>query len=200
MIFFGKKASVLRQDLLFGKKCPHCSAVGTTEMNVVAEYAHVYWIPFFPMGKKGISQCRQCKTVLEEKEMPTDLKTEYDLMRNEAKTPIWQFTGLGILGIVIVLGYFASKESDKNDLAYLNSPAVEDVYNYKIASGEYSLMRVASVNGDTVGVNLNTMQINKLTRIYKINKPENFDTSVVYFLKSQLLEMHDKGDLISVDR
>jgi hypothetical protein len=201
MIFFGKKASVLRSEQLFGKKCPHCSTAGTTEMHVIGEYAHVYWIPFFPMGKKGVSRCTQCKTTLEEKEMTTDLKAEYDLMRNEVKTPVWHFTGLGILAALMVLGYFAVQESDKNDLAYLNAPQVGDVYHYEIEPGSYSLMRVASVNGDTIGVHFNSMQINKISGLYKLNKPENFDTtSSVSILKSKLLELHEKGDLMSVNR
>lgn len=185
---------------MFGKKCPHCGTSGTTEMRVLGEYAHFYWIPIFPLSKKGVSQCQHCKQKLEYKDMPSAFQMEYEAMRSEVKTPVWQFVGLGVFACVIALAVYQSKEGDKNDLIFLNSPQVGDLYQIKSAPGNYTLLRVAAVHGDTIGVNNNAMEVSKLSGLHRIDEPQNFYELVEPMLKSDLLEMHKNGDLIGVKR
>jgi hypothetical protein len=72
-------------------------------MHVFQRYAHIFWIPFFPIGKTGASQCGHCKQVLKEKEMPSSLKMAFDDVKSRTKTPYWTFAGVAIIVVLIVL-------------------------------------------------------------------------------------------------
>jgi len=200
MLFFGKKSPVLHSETMFGKKCPHCNTAGSVEMRVVADYAHIYWIPFFPMGKKGVSFCQHCKQTLDYKQMPPNFQAEFDLMKTEVKTPVWQFAGLGVIASLIAFAVYQSNEAGKNYLLYLNNPQAGDLYGIKTELGSYSLLKVVSVNDDTVWVNSNAMQVSSIVKLHKIDEPQNFYELVEPMLKSKLLEMQQKGDLVNVKR
>ncbi|MBC7774464.1 MAG: zinc-ribbon domain-containing protein [Phycisphaerae bacterium] len=200
MFVFGKKDTTLRSERMFGKKCPNCSAAGTTEMRVLAQYVHFYWIPFFPLSKKGVSQCEQCKQKLEFKDMPSSFQMEYEAMRDEVKAPIWHFAGLGALAILLAFAWHSNKVDNENDLLYLNNPQVGDRYEIKTDLLNYTLMKVATVKGDTIGVQANAMQVSKSYKLINIDKPQNYHQLVEPMLKSELMEMFTSGELMNVNR
>jgi len=49
MIFFGTRASNINNGKIINADCPNCEVNSTMVYNVFEKYAHVYWIPFFPM-------------------------------------------------------------------------------------------------------------------------------------------------------
>ncbi|WP_299900212.1 zinc-ribbon domain-containing protein [uncultured Aquimarina sp.] len=102
MIIYGSKSVHLKSERSEISVCPNCGTQGSLVLSVYRRHAHIFWIPLFPIGKKGLSQCQHCKNVLYTKEMPLSIRKEYDLLKNKAKGPLWQFAGLGILIITIV--------------------------------------------------------------------------------------------------
>ncbi len=56
-----------------------------------------------------MSQCEHCKKVLYTKEMPTPIKREYEILKSKAKGPIWQFTGLAILIVMVIWAFISVK-------------------------------------------------------------------------------------------
>ena len=109
MIFYGTIAKVLATEIITDK-CPNCGTQGSVEMHIAQQYAHVFWIPIFATIKKGVSQCGHCKQVLKYKEMPSNLQTDYNNLKSLAKTPIWMFSGLAILAVLIAFTIVDTKQ------------------------------------------------------------------------------------------
>lgn len=83
-------------------KCPSCGFQNSLQISVFQRYVHVFWIPTFPIGKTGYTQCVYCKQVMTQKEMPASLQMTYKEAARCTKTPIWMFSGL-ILAVLMVL-------------------------------------------------------------------------------------------------
>lgn len=96
MIIYGSKAKEVASETV-SDKCQNCGAQDKIELHVFQKYAHIFWIPLFPTGKTGVSQCHHCKQVLKLKEMPASLRTSYNTIRAKGKTPAWMFSGLAII-------------------------------------------------------------------------------------------------------
>jgi|GEM_PF-938948 len=103
MIFFGRKASKIGELDISNSKCQHCENSGTQHISVFGKYFHVYWIPFFPIGKEAVAECVHCKRTISQKEFPVTLKDKYQNNKDQIKRPIWHWTGLGIIGAIIIL-------------------------------------------------------------------------------------------------
>ncbi|SMD42886.1 hypothetical protein SAMN00777080_1453 [Aquiflexum balticum DSM 16537] len=88
MIIFGSKATQVASETI-NEKCASCGTPNSIQMTVFQKYAHVFWIPSFPMGKTSITQCSHCKQVLEKKEFSRNLNTNYEILKSKSKTPIW---------------------------------------------------------------------------------------------------------------
>ncbi|SEK81845.1 hypothetical protein SAMN04487910_1204 [Aquimarina amphilecti] len=102
MIIFGSRSVYVTSKQSTGSICPSCGTKGSLRLIVFRRHVHVFWIPIFPIGKKGMSQCQHCKHVLNIKEMPEPIKQECITLKNKTKGPIWQFAGLGILIVMIL--------------------------------------------------------------------------------------------------
>lgn len=109
MIIYGSKAVYVLSRRSKTCICPSCRTQGSIRLFVFRRHAHVFWIPLFPIGKKGMSQCEHCKKVLYTKEMPTPIKREYEILKSKAKGPIWQFTGLAILIVMVIWAFISVK-------------------------------------------------------------------------------------------
>ncbi|WP_108808265.1 zinc-ribbon domain-containing protein [Aquimarina spinulae] len=200
MIIYGGKTVHLKSERSKTTTCPSCGTQGSLILSVYRVHAHVFWIPLFPIAKKGTSQCQHCKNVLKTKEMPESVKREYDNLKNNAKGPIWQFAGLGLIVVLITWGIYAGREDKKLALEYLVSPWVGDIYEYKIKTGSYSTLKVMSVSNDSVFVSPNEYEISRMSKIYKINTPKNYSESSYGISKNKLKEMYDSGEIFDINR
>lgn len=200
MIIFGIRSAHIHSEPINGATCPSCGSQGTLSIHVYRNHAHVFWVPMFPIEKKGFSQCQHCKNVLEPKEMPNAIKAEFEQVKSNSKGPIWQFSGLGLFAILIAVAVYANNENSKLDLEYLQTPQVGDVYEYKIESGRYSTLKVVEVAGDSVFVSPNDYEINKRTKLDEIDKAENYGELSYSISTKELKEMYDSGEIFDVNR
>lgn len=200
MIFYGKKASVLRKEQFFGLKCPNCQSTNTVHGAVVGSYGHLYWIPTFPMGKTVVAQCENCRKTFNEAEMSPEMKQAITPMLNEVKTPIKFYSGLIVIVGLIALGAFISINGDRENLKYIAAPAVGDVYNLKIDYREYTTQKVVRVTADSVFCAENQYSVNKQRGLYDIEKEKNYTTSEVGYSLVDLKKMLDDKKIISVKR
>ncbi|MCC6461709.1 MAG: hypothetical protein IT260_14640 [Saprospiraceae bacterium] len=200
MIFYGKKGSVLRTEQLTGLSCPNCTSKDALYCAVAGSYAHIYWIPFFPLGKTLVSQCTHCKQVLEEKDMPHDLREHCQYLKQETKTPIWYFSGIAVIAVLIVIGSISSKASDKENQARLAAPLAGDRYEIKTQSGDYTVIRITRIAGDTVFFNPNQYSVNKIRGLNDLDKAENFLEEEYGILRADLNDMSKKGKIIDINR
>lgn len=201
MIIYGHRAVHLKTIQPNHLVCPNCGSKGTIQLSVYRRHAHVFWIPFFPIGKKGISQCQHCKHVMEVKEMPEDVRRAYNELKSESRGPIWQFTGLFLLALLFPLGAWFSSQEKKTERSYIQSPQVGDVYEYKIESNRYSTFKVMELKQDSLVVVHNEYETDKASGTNDINKEENYDKGEWYSIpKSSIREMYEKGEIFDVNR
>lgn len=130
MIIYGTKATHVASEIL-SDTCSNCGTQGSIQMTIFQKYAHVFWIPFFPVGKTGATQCTHCKHVLERKEFPASLYGHYETMKINSRTPRWTFTGLSVITVIIVWGIVSKIENDQKNAVLILTPEAGDIYHIK---------------------------------------------------------------------
>lgn len=200
MIFFGTGSASLDSVKTRNITCQHCNNQDTIYINIYRRHAHVFWIPVFPLGKSGSSYCTHCKETLSPKQMPEALKMQYKNIKGEAKGPIWQFSGLLVFALLIVFAIFSIGKNKEDTQLYLTQPAVGDIYEYKANNGSYSTMRLEKVTTDSLFLSLNDFEISKKSRIYKIDKDENYSEITYGYSKSEMIQMHKEGIVFDINR
>ena len=152
MIIYGQKSKELAHQTLF-ENCPNCGASNCVELFVLQNYAHVFWIPSFPVGKTGVSQCSNCKKVLKLKEMPADFKSAYQNLKSQTKTPIWTFIGIGAFGVFLfAIWVIGNQEKEKYAAILQTPPQVGDIYEISTKGKNYTLYKVTAVEKDSISV------------------------------------------------
>lgn len=104
---FGKKSSILKQKTPKEITCPNCLSKNTTKISVLGVYKHVFHIPFISRGKYGSSVCTNCNHTFELHAMPIAVKLAYFELKETAKTPIWFYSGLIGIKVLILLKIFS---------------------------------------------------------------------------------------------
>jgi len=199
MIFYGSKGNHLHSEQVNGIKCSHCEQQTTHTFSVFGRYAHIYWIPLFPMGKKGVSECNHCKITLAPKEMDEPLKLAFKNVNGNTRTPFWHWSGLGLIAILIALLSFTGSQHKKDAVTYINDPKKGDVYEFK-ANEYYSLLKVASVSEDSIFVIANDYEIERQSRLYKIDKSSNYTTTPYGISRERIKELFASKEILDVDR
>ncbi|NLO71197.1 MAG: zinc-ribbon domain-containing protein [Porphyromonadaceae bacterium] len=149
MIIYGSKATQIGTADI-DEKCPNCETQNSVNMVIIQRYAHVFWIPFLPIGKKALTQCSHCQQVLEKKEFPSNFRGYYEALKIRSKTPVWTFSGAALLAFFILWIVIGGIQNDKRDAKLILSPEAGDIYKFKTEEGQYTLFKVENVVGDTV--------------------------------------------------
>jgi hypothetical protein len=168
-------------------------------MSVFNRYAHIFWIPTFPIGRRGGAQCSQCGQAWAPKDMPHFLKLQYDQMVGQTRIPLWNWIGLaGIVVLVTTISYNVGVH-EGNEKLYIANPLKGDVYKFKTETGGYSLMKVIDVTRDSVWVQYNQFETDKMSGVYKLNmKPYEEDTYVLS--KGQISDLYESKKIYDVTR
>ena len=199
MIVYGRRATALTTQQLF-EPCPNCKATNSLHITVYQRYAHVFWIPMFPIGKTGVSVCGSCNQVLKLKEMPPELRLAYDNIKAQTKTPIWHFAGTGLLiAGIIALSIHSKNKTEQVDKMVLN-PKAGDIFEIKVKDNVYTLYKVQKVEKDTVFFVANQYQTDDASGLDDLKK-KPFATDSVYGVpKIALVEMNKKDEIVDIDR
>ncbi|MDB5200650.1 MAG: zinc-ribbon protein [Ferruginibacter sp.] len=201
MIIYGTKAKELAHQTLF-EKCPTCGTQNSVEMHVFQKYAHIFWIPFFPIGKTAVSQCEHCKQVLKPKEMPASLKSEYENMKLQHKTPLWMFSGLAAIVVLIGLAMYNGKQTDERNAKWILAPQAGDIYEVKTPDKQYTLYKVDEVQGDSAYFRVNMYESNKLSGLADLKRKGDagYSEDVYGVSKKDLKEMLEKKEIVGIER
>jgi hypothetical protein len=112
MIIYGVRATKIGALKIDNTPCEYCENTGTQHVVQYGRYFHVFWIPMFPVGRKTFSECVHCKRTQEKKMFSQKLKNALEFKKGELKRPIWHFSGLILICLVIlyvnVIKLFAS--------------------------------------------------------------------------------------------
>jgi len=87
MIIYGSRGKHLHSEETDLIHCLHCQEQRKHTIGRYGRYAHVFWIPFFPLGKKGVSECNHCKITLAPKEMNEQLKLAFQNAKKTRRHP-----------------------------------------------------------------------------------------------------------------
>jgi len=199
MIIYGTKATLLKAEFIFDP-CPNCRTANSVQINVYQRYAHIFWIPFFPIGKTGISVCNDCRQVLKLDQMPPSLKSSYDNIKAHTRIPVWTFAGIFLVAMGIIAIIISEKQKDEKVSKFILSPKKDDVFEIKLKDNEYTLYKVQRLEKDTVYFYANKYQTNQETGLSDLADKE-YDTGMSYGLsKSELIKMNKNDEIIDIDR
>ncbi|MBX0288849.1 hypothetical protein K3G63_00280 [Hymenobacter sp. HSC-4F20] len=199
MIIYGYRSSHLRTEPIAGS-CPACATPDSLHASVFGRYAHIYWIPLFPIGKTGGSQCGHCQFVQQPKEMEPGLREAFSAVKHSARVPWWHFAGLLLL--VIGIGWALVQNSDAQQASqqFITAPHKGDLYHVRTENGRYSLLKVQEAAGNSVKLLPNTYEMDQNSGLDELNKPENFDTVALELTRYELKLMLDKDQIVKVER
>jgi hypothetical protein len=200
MIIYGTRTTHLKSVILTENDCPQCGSHGTITMSAYARYVHIFWIPFISIGKIGLSQCQNCKQVLEKKQMPLEISAQYHRLAAQTKIPIFHFVGAFLLACVFMYGIYSSTKSGELQETYFKSPQKGDLYAMIMDDGNYTYFKIADVSQDSVWIIENNMAVNKATGLYKINKEENFLQEIVALPRTFLSDLKQNKKIHNIMR
>ena len=201
MIFYGTKGSHLHSERKSNIKCDNCNEITAHNISVYGKYAYLYWIPVFPMSKKVFSECTNCNATKDFNGMNEKLSFASKDVKRNAKTPIWYWSGLGIIAIIFVFGIYSAKQHDKDVIDYIKNPKAGDVIEYKVdETGYYSTLKIASVSKDSIFVIQNDYEIERKSKVYKIDKSKNYTTKPYAVSKEEFQKLFKEKIFLDIDR
>ena len=129
MIIFGSRSTLVRNKVINNPLaiCEHCKSVNAFVLATYSRYFHIFWIPFFPLGKTNTLKCSHCKKSYSENNLSPNLRAviESELKTDPPKTPKTHGCGclivagfilfsiiMGVLGAIFGSG---KTDSDKSD-------------------------------------------------------------------------------------
>jgi hypothetical protein len=84
----------------------------------------------------------------------------------------------------------------------IQSPEIGDIYKYRSIDGDYSLLKVSEIRGDTVYVFSNSFATKNVTSMRKLINASAFSYNKVAStkLRSDLIQMFENGEIITIER
>lgn len=199
MIIYGYRSSHLLTEPVAGA-CVTCAAVGKLRLSVFGRYAHVYWIPLFPIGTTGASECGQCRQVLPARQLPPALWQAFRSLQRRARAPWWHFTGALLLLLGLGGGWFMYSNEQRANQSLITAPHEGDLYHIRTSNGHYSLWKVQAVAGNAVRLLANNYEIDNETKVQELNKPENYAPDPLDLTRYDLNIMLEKQEIVDVER
>lgn len=121
-MFYGWRASTLKQIQVTKAKCDLCGEHCTHRVSVFGRYIHIMWIPIIPIGRKIVGECQNCLKTVKRKEFSMDLDNQLRRVESSIKRPIWHWIGPAILGVfAITMAYSIATHKDDPRKIYLDA-------------------------------------------------------------------------------
>jgi hypothetical protein len=123
-------------------------------------------------------------------------------------------TRIAIVAVVIAIGAGVGVYNKKQNGIYIHSPQVGDVYTVRLKSFisegvkdsyPYGVLKVESIKGDEVDLNLASAQFGNIKSVNKSlrndGKKADFYSGVLLHIPvAKLVSLLDSGDIVDVDR
>jgi len=201
MIIYGTRATQAHKETI-PDPCPQCQSNNCLDMYVFQRYAHIFWIPFFPIIKTVASQCARCKQVIKQKEMPASLREAFNEVRSRAKTPVWTFIGTALVGLLILAGALQSGRHDRKMSQLLKSLKAGDILELKKSPEVYTLYKIAAVEPDSVAILPLLVTVNKESGLKKLESENDlqFSTNPTKYSHENLSALLHADEILDVIR
>jgi hypothetical protein len=102
MIIYGRKTALLVRRAI-QDECSDCGAENSIDLSLYQKYRYFLGIPLSPAGKMPMTECANCRKVLEKCEFSPSLLQHYQTIKKETKTPAWTFFGSALFVSLIGL-------------------------------------------------------------------------------------------------
>ncbi len=198
MIVYGTRAKLLKTEFI-AEPCPNCNTHNSMQMNVFQKWAHIFWIPFFPIGKTGVSQCTHCQQVLKLKQMPPIIRLGYDNLKSQTNIPIWTFSGIGVIIVIAIAVSISEQQTAKKVTQMIPSLKKNDILHIKLKDNAYTLAKVNRVNKDSVFFFANNYQTDRITDIDNL-KDKGYATKEDTLTIADLKGMNEKEQILDIER
>ena len=109
------------------------------------------------------------------------------------------FQRIGYHRIVCRLAFAGSNNKIENQ-AYINSPQIGDVYEYKTEENYYYLMKVTEVSPQEIVFITNKFEVARSSKLYTIDKAENFLEEEYQISRQDLQDLYRNEDIVDVNR
>ncbi|MEM9329382.1 MAG: hypothetical protein AAGA85_27220 [Bacteroidota bacterium] len=201
MIIYGWNSKNLKQAELSSYECPECQKKGSL-LAIFSSYVHIFWIPLFPYRKSAQIYCTNCQLSREEKDLTEEMKSQVKLLKSAVKTPIYMFSGLGLVALFIAYTSYSGIKTGNLQQGYINDPQVGDVYVLKdledSTAYDHYLLKVTDALNDSLVVSFNTFVYNGI--IEELDPEDGFMTVGYAIHKDQVKEFDRTGELRKVIR
>jgi hypothetical protein len=126
----------------------------------------------------------------------------YDRIKAKTRVPIWTFAGLAMVGVLITVGFVSNKQKDEKNAKFIQAPAAGDVFEVRTKEGQYTLMKVAQVKGDSLFIQLHQYETNKLKGLADLKRKgeSGYTEEVFVLLKEDVQAMLKGGEIMDVIR
>ena len=189
MIIYGSREATLQTMVFEDQFCTDCGQKGSISCTVFSKHAHIFWIPLFPFSKRKAIWCNNCGKEFAINELTPEMQSEVNNFYRKNKAPFWQWVGLLLFTVSVILSIIGNIKEGKNTELFLNSPEINDVYCVKEEEG-YSLMYIDEIIGDSVFFIDNNYVCRKLSDVKKLHRLDYYDLDVVYgFSREELNEL-----------
>ncbi len=199
MIFYGTKSKHIKNDRISNVDCPNCNTAVSMNYSVYEKYAHIYWIPFFPIKKLTFAECNSCKKTFEQKEFSEPIKQKIHYSIGRISSPIWMYSGVFIIGALFLYAIYSSAQRGKDNIAFIDSPKIGDIYKTDNSNGFYSTMKLTEISKDSLTLLLNNMEVDKKTGTDKIDLEKNY-TEKQTIAKKELQKLFKENKIYEVVR
>jgi hypothetical protein len=151
------------------------------------------------LDKLDEAECHHCCQVTQRSPLLPPLPEPFSSLKLPAQSAVWYHTGLLVL--IMILGFLlAGGVNSKEDLTYVDSPHTGDIYHVRTQEGNYSLLKVVAVDGNSVQLQANTYQTSSSSEVADLNKPENYDRESFDLTRYDLQIMMRKEQIVDVER
>lgn len=198
MIIYGYESTERHTTYVSGE-CPACGNDYATQLTIFMKYAHVFWLPFFPLGKIGITHCQECDYESEVKHMPPEFITAYDKVKASIRPPAWMFAGIVLVVVAILVGTIGSMFNDAQNAQYVQNPQKGDCYEIRLEKDEYTLYKVAKVQEEWVFIQVNEYKTDGIEGVAALYQ-RSFAEKAIPLPKKRIQEMYEEGVIRNVQR
>lgn len=200
-MIYGTKLKEVGKEFITDK-CPNCGTQNCINIHVFQKYAHVFWIPAFPLRKTAVSQCDHCKQVLKLKDMPANMKASYETFKKQLKTPIWMFSGLAIFVGLFAYALIADKRKNDRNEKWIQTPLAGDVYEVRLENNKFSLFKINEIKNDSVFLKVHLFETNTVAGLKDLRKKgeDAYSENSYGYSTIELKDMFQKGEILNVER
>jgi hypothetical protein len=100
----------------------------------------------------------------------------------------------------MVAGAFSSKMTKDKVAKLVLKPAMYDKYTFKTEADFYSTFKVVEVFQDSMYVNYNNYETDKITGIDEIDIVKNYGNEIYVLTTAEVKSMYDAGNIEDIDR